>query len=185
MVLPEVNDEVLVAFEQGDLDRPYVLGGLYNGVDAPAAGPTDTVDGGSGAVNRRAVVSRTGHRLELLEKPGGPDGVQLVTGDDKLRLELDKQGGRILVRADGTVVIEAKRGVTVDAGTSDIALTGKAITLTATQGVSVDAGGGDLALASRVKVDVHGTQVAIAGDARTELKGGAMCTIQAAMVKIN
>ena len=185
MVLPEVNDEVLVAFEQGDLDRPYVLGGLYNGVDAPAAGPTDTVDGGSGAVNRRAVVSRTGHRLELLEKPGGPDGVQLVTGDDKLRLELDKQGGRILVRADGTVVIEAKRGVTVDAGTSDIALTGKAITLTATQGVSVDAGGGDLALASRVKVDVHGTQVAIAGDARTELKGGAMCTIQAAMIQIN
>ncbi len=31
--LPEVDDEVLVAFEQGKLDHPYVLGALWNGVD--------------------------------------------------------------------------------------------------------------------------------------------------------
>ena len=33
--LPEVGDEVLVAFAQGDLEHPYVLGGLYNGMDKP------------------------------------------------------------------------------------------------------------------------------------------------------
>ena len=36
--LPEVNDEVLVAFEFGDIRRPYVLGGLWNGKDKPASG---------------------------------------------------------------------------------------------------------------------------------------------------
>ena len=36
--LPEVNDEVLVAFERGDLRRPYIVGGLYNGVDTPEHG---------------------------------------------------------------------------------------------------------------------------------------------------
>ena len=37
LVLPEVDDEVLVVFEQADFRRPYVLGGLYNGVDQPSA----------------------------------------------------------------------------------------------------------------------------------------------------
>jgi len=185
VLLSEVNDEVLVAFEQGDLNRPYVLGGVYNGVDKPRKGSVDTVDAGSGAVNRRAFVSRTGHRLEVLEAAGGADGIQLLTGDDKLRLELDKQGSKITVHSDGTVLVEAKNGVTVDAGTGDVALTGKAISLTAKQGVTVDAGAGTLGLTSKTKVDLHGTQVAVSGDAQTEIKGGATCAISAALVRIN
>lgn len=37
--IPEVGDEVLVGFEHGHLDRPYVLAGLYNGKDRPGGGP--------------------------------------------------------------------------------------------------------------------------------------------------
>jgi phage protein D len=185
VVLPEVNDEVLVAFEQGDLNRPYVVGGLYNGVDKPRKGPVDNVDAGSGAVNRRAFASRTGHRLELLEAAGGADAIQLITGDDKLKLELDKQGTKITVHSDGTVLVEARNGVTVDAGTGDVVMTGKAISLTAKQGVTVDAGAGILGLASKTKVDMHGAQVSVNGDAQTEIKGGATCAISAALVRIN
>ena len=54
-VLPEVGDEVLVCFEQGDFRRPVVLGGLFNGVDTVPSGPADLVDSGSGAVNRRSL----------------------------------------------------------------------------------------------------------------------------------
>ena len=33
--VPEVGDEVLVAFVQGDMRYPIILGGLYNGEDKP------------------------------------------------------------------------------------------------------------------------------------------------------
>ena len=53
LFLPEVGDEVLVAFEQGSFQRPYVLGGLHNGVDHPPDGDVPLVDTSSGAVDRR------------------------------------------------------------------------------------------------------------------------------------
>ena len=60
LILPEVNDEVLVAFGLGDFDEPYVLGGLYNGKDQPKVPFDQHVDGGDGSIVRRAFVSRTG-----------------------------------------------------------------------------------------------------------------------------
>lgn len=55
--LPEVNDEVIVAFEHGDLNRPYVLGALWNGVDKP---PETNQDGKN---NIRKIRSRSGHEI--------------------------------------------------------------------------------------------------------------------------
>jgi uncharacterized protein involved in type VI secretion and phage assembly len=37
--IPDVDDEVLVAFEHGDVRRPYVVGALWNGSDAPPLKP--------------------------------------------------------------------------------------------------------------------------------------------------
>ena len=50
IVVPEVDDEVLVAFEDGDPSFPYVLGGLWNGRDKP---PRHQVDGSKGDVRTR------------------------------------------------------------------------------------------------------------------------------------
>ncbi|HEY8545538.1 MAG TPA: VgrG-related protein, partial [Acidimicrobiales bacterium] len=50
LVLPEVDDEVLVAFEHGDLRQGYVLGGVHNGVDLPAPTVRDTAVGADGMV---------------------------------------------------------------------------------------------------------------------------------------
>ena len=94
-VLPEVGDEVLVAFEQGDIRRPYVVGGLFNGVDTPKPGPIDDVDGGSGAINRRSLVSRRGHRIDLLDQDGRKEGIALATGDGKHTFTLDATGSAV------------------------------------------------------------------------------------------
>jgi phage protein D/phage baseplate assembly protein gpV len=184
VIVPEVGDEVLVAFEQGSFQRPYVLGGLYNGVDTMPKGEVDLISS-TGSVDRRAFVSRTGHALEMLETASGAQGVKLKTGDGKLSVHLDQKQTKITVHSDGTITIEAPKGVTVDAGTGSLKLTGQDIEITAKTGVKMDGGAGEVKVSSNTSVSVQGAQVSVNGSATTEVKGGAMCNIQAAMVKIN
>ncbi|MGH3823469.1 MAG: VgrG-related protein [Pseudonocardiaceae bacterium] len=185
LIVPEVGDEVLVAFEQGSFQRPYVLGGLHNGVDTPPTGDVELVDSSSGAIDRRAFVSRTGHALEMLETASGAQGIKIRTGDGKLTLDLDQKKTKITVHSDGTVTIEARNGVTVDAGTGSLRLAGKDITIAAKTGVKMDGGGGEVKVSSNTKVSVQGATVSLNGSANTEVKGGASCSIQAAIVRIN
>ncbi len=168
-VLPEVGDEVLVAFEQGDFRRPYVLGGLYNGVDTPKPGDVDLVDGGSGQVNRRSVVSRRGHRIDLLDQQGRKDGITLATGDGKLTVAMDATGTKVTVHSDGTVTIEAKQGVTIDAGAGNVTMKGTQVEITATAGLTLDGG----------------PQTTVKSSAAMTIDGGATTTIKGGMVSIN
>lgn len=157
---PDVNDEVLVAFEQGLLDRPYVIGGLYNGVDRPSPHDTPLVDATSGKVNRRSLASRAGDRLELLDTAGGPSGVRVSTGDGKLKLQLDRQATTITVHSDGTVNITAAKKVTVSGE----------------EGITLDAGSGAL--------ELKGKSVAVTGST-VSVDGGSQCVVKAGVVKIN
>jgi phage protein D len=204
--IPEVGDEVLVGFEQGILDRPYVLAALYNGQDRPgqaqggqqqAGGQggqeAEAVDPTSGAVNKRAFGSRGGDKLELLDTANGPQGVRLVTGDGKLRINLDRRGTSIVVHSDGTVEIEAEEqisikagsGVALDAGSGTLELAGDSVKLTARTGVQVDGGTGEVRLSTGGGVEVRGGQVSVSGGSRTELRGGNTLTVNAPLVRIN
>lgn len=167
MILPEVGDEVLVGFEQGDFACPYVLGGLYNGKDAPASSTYDLVDRNSGAINGRQLVSRTGHRLDLAESTG-KDGVRLATGGDGYLLELDKKGTKVIVHSDGTVLIEAKRGMTLDAGTGPLELKGQQVSIKAMAAASLE-----------------GATVAVKGQATGELSASGAVTVRGGVVRIN
>ena len=56
------------------------------------------------------MVSRRGHRIDLLDQDGRTEGITLsTTGDDKLQLIMDTTGTTITVHSDGTVLIEGKR----------------------------------------------------------------------------
>jgi len=193
MVGPEVGDEVLCAFEQGHLDRAFVIGGLYSLADKPAANDVPAVDGNSGKVSRRSFASRSGHRLELLDKQGGPLGVRVLTGDGKLLIDLDQQNTSILVHSDGTIVIDTKKtvaikagqGASIDAGTGKLELIGQSVSLTAKSGVKVDGGGGAVDVASSTAVNVKGTTVSVAGQTSAEVKSSGVLTVQGSLVKIN
>ncbi|MEV5678991.1 MULTISPECIES: VgrG-related protein [unclassified Streptomyces] len=213
--IPEVGDEVLVGFEHGHLDRPYVLAGLYNGKDRPGGGGSgasgsgapagdsgtpaggggggELVDPTSGAVNRRTFASKSGNQLELLDAANGPQGVRLRTGDGKLTIDLDRKGTAIVINSDGSVTIEAKervsitaaKGVALDAGRGALQLAGDSVTLTSRSGVSVDGGNGKLALSTGGAVEVRGGQVSVDGTQRTDIKSGASVSVNAPIIKLN
>ncbi len=185
MVIPEVGDEVLAAFEQGDIRRPYVVGGLYNGVDTPKAGSIDLVDSGSGEINRRSFVSRCGHRLDFLDQTGQTEGVTIRTGDDTLQLLMDATGTKLTIHSDGTVLVEAKQGVTVDAAASTVELKGGDIKLTGQNGVTIDGGSGAVKVTAGSELSLTGLSAKLEGSTQTEVKGGATCSISAGLVRIN
>jgi uncharacterized protein involved in type VI secretion and phage assembly len=113
--VPDVGDEVLVAFEHGSATRPYVLGGLWNGKDKA----TETIDG---ANTIKSIRSRNGVKLTLddsdgqerfrVETPGG-QSVTLKDGPGAVTIE-DSNGNSIKLETAG-ITITAAAKVTVNA----------------------------------------------------------------------
>ncbi len=112
----DVGDEVLVAFDRGALDHPYVIGGLYNGKDKPQRGDVPLHDRLKGKATRHTVADREDNRLDLLSQKTGKRGVRLSTGNDRLTINLDRTRTEITVDSKGSVVITGTRSVSVKAG---------------------------------------------------------------------
>ncbi len=109
--LPEVNDEVLVAFEHGDVNRPYVLGALWNGRDSPPEGTGGDAVDGSGQVVQRIIKTRAGHLVVLDDTAGGGG----ITIQDRAgnKIVVDTGSNAMQVKAQGDITIEGTTGVTV------------------------------------------------------------------------
>ncbi|MEQ9552337.1 MAG: VgrG-related protein [Coleofasciculus sp. G3-WIS-01] len=124
--LPEINDEVLVAFEHGDIHHPYVIGGVWNGKDKPPEPVTNSVM--DGKVRLRTLKTRTGHTLQFVEEDKGSSkkGVYLDTvyghhlylnDSDKFieaktknghQVRLDDQNNKIIIKTQGGHTYEMK-----------------------------------------------------------------------------
>jgi uncharacterized protein involved in type VI secretion and phage assembly len=122
--LPEVDDEVLLAFEQGDVNFPYVLGGLWNADSKP---PENNDDGKN---NKRTIVSRSGMRVRLDDTDGG-EKIEISDKDDKNSIVIDVANSTIAITADSDITIESKNG--------KIKISGKGIELTSQAEVKVEA----------------------------------------------
>jgi phage protein D/phage baseplate assembly protein gpV len=101
--IPQVDDEVLVAFEHGDVSHPVVLGGLWNGQD-PIPFSKDNLD--AGLVTWCGFVSRTGHQLNFWES-ADDSSIQLLTKGGAMNVVLDEMNGELRIEIDGKLVVDA------------------------------------------------------------------------------
>lgn len=141
--MPEVKDEVLVAFEQGDFSKPFILGGMWNGQHAVP--PTVTGARRNEKPLVRSWRSRSGHAITMHDDAGKKvdittaDGHQVVMDDAEGKVEIRSAGGLTITLADndGKIVIESSNTVEVKAGGNMILAAGANMDIKANGKVTV------------------------------------------------
>lgn len=120
--VPDVNDEVLVAFEAGNPGRPYVVGGLWNGQDKPPA----NMDGG-GKNYKKVLCSRNGVKVTLDDQDGQEKLILETPGGQKITLKdgpgaveiFDSNGNSVKLETAG-ITVTASAKVTINASTVEV-----------------------------------------------------------------
>jgi uncharacterized protein involved in type VI secretion and phage assembly len=187
--LPEVNDEVLVAFEHNDINFPYVIGALWNGQDKPPL-PSSEVIGADGHVNQRVIRSRSGH-LVVLDDTDGDEKIIIRDKTESNEIVIDSASNSMSIKVEGDFTVEATGKITLKS-TQDLTLESSANSKVKTRGnLEVEATGNStlkgtqLTLEGTSKGTLKAPMVSVEGSAQTEIKGGAMTEIKGAVVKIN
>ena len=122
--LPEVDDEVLVAFEHGRVDYPYVLGSLWNGQDAAPESNSD------GENNHRTIMSRSGHVLRLNDTSGN-ETIEIIDNSGNNKVIIDT--------ANNSITIEANSDIAIKSSTGKLTMEANGIEMKSQMGVSIKA----------------------------------------------
>lgn len=154
--LPEVEDEVLVAFAHGDIRFPYILGCMWNKQDTKPA-----TDGDIKKNNWRFIKSRSGHIIKL-DDTDGKETIELIDKADKHKIIIDCAGDKIQILCDsGDVEVNASGTVKVEASTIEIKSSGN-MTLEA---------GGNLTLEASGSATLKGATVEVSGSGPVKVAG--------------
>jgi uncharacterized protein involved in type VI secretion and phage assembly len=132
-LLPEVDDEVLVAFEHGDPRFPYVVGSLWNANAKPPAEDTPKND-------RRSLTSRSGHVVRL-DDTEGAEKIEILDKSEKNSIVVSTSDNTITIKADADITIESSGGKVVLKGSGVEIVSQADVKLEASGSMDVEAGG--------------------------------------------
>lgn len=143
--LPEVDDEVLVVFEYGDINMPYVIGALWNGVDKP---PVTNDDGKN---NIRLIKSRSGHIIRLNDEDG-KEKIEIIDKSEKNSIIFDT--------AKNTITITTDKDITLSSPQGTIKLDAQKIEIKSSADTKIEAGAG-IDIKASAAMNVKGATVNI------------------------
>jgi uncharacterized protein involved in type VI secretion and phage assembly len=128
--LPEVGDEVLVSFDHGDINQPYVIGALWNGEDKP---PEKNADGKN---NTRIIKSKSGHKI-IFNDEQGSEKVEIITKSGSQIILDDSAGNEKIEIKDKT----GSNSIIIDAAQNSISMSSKMKVSIQAQMIEIKAGG--------------------------------------------
>lgn len=186
MAMPEIDDEVLVAFEQGDLTRPYVLGGLWND-------QAKTFGGAAGVKNdkieTRSWVSRTGHNVTISDAKDATEGIVIAVADGR-KIEIVKD--HILI--DSSKPVDGKQLPIMLKGPlqslleldkdGNVTIKGQKVTIESAQAMSIKSKL-SCAIEAVSKLEAKAAMVEINANATAKLASKAVTEISGMPVKVN
>lgn len=193
----EIAEEVVVNFEGGNIERPFVVGALYNGTAKPSSWQTQNND-------IKAIRTRSGHTIELNDTEGEEkiniydnEGslIEFNTQEKTLNINaaenINMSAKNIRIEAEENITIGAKQNVEVAAEGDLSNLSQGNLKLQSSGDTSVKSTGA-LALESTSDATLKGINAIIEGTASAEvnavqakLNGSAMTEVAGAIVKLN
>jgi len=105
---PEIDDQLLVVFEHGDINRPIVIGAVWSKTQQPVEVNQ------TGKNNTKLIKSRCGHRIIFDDKEGA-EKLTIVDKTKKNKIVLDSVNKIIKIESDGDIEVTAKTNVIIHA----------------------------------------------------------------------
>lgn len=194
--LPEIDDEVLVAFEHGDVSYPYIVGTLWNKTDKPPKGEGEVLADDKKTVDQRVIRSRSGHVIVLNDKEGAESIIIKSMAGHTFTFD-DKSGSEQISIADKT----GKNTITIDSAKNTLTIAMEGDVSITTKGKLTLSSMGDMTLDTKGKLNMKAAQdiaieglnvktnaqvnVNIAANAQAEIKGSAMVKVQGGIIQLN
>jgi uncharacterized protein involved in type VI secretion and phage assembly len=127
--IPDVGDEVVVAFPAGDPRFPIVIGSMWNGADAAP----ETIGGSGDSVDRWTFTGKAGTRIAIVEENASSATVEFSTPGGLKGTLTDQGGGSIeFTNSSQTSIKIDSTGITINAPTGQVQVTAASqVTVTA------------------------------------------------------
>jgi phage protein D/phage baseplate assembly protein gpV len=185
-IVPEVGDEVVVAFDRGDLRQAVVLGGLWSAKQKP---PLADAVASDGSIQKRTIQTRAGHVIEMSDgKKGTAAGnaqryVKIALGDKKTKVHVGEDKIDIEAAQGKPINIKAGKAEIKLSGTGDIILKGVNVTIEGSAKVAIKAPNVEIKAQAAVKIECS-AQAEMKG-AMVKIEGSGMTQVKGAMLKLN
>lgn len=194
--VPELDQEVMVGFESGDAEKPYVLGSLFNGNNKP--------DGswGSGGNDIKAIRTRSGNTIELIDSQGQEQIIIYQENDKSASHHISLTAG-----SDPTLSIFSKGKLVIEASSIQIKSTAGSIEVESSDSFKVQSASELKMVSLNVNINADaemkmeatsmsskgnsmntissGSMTVLTSDGATNIHGESAIVIQATVVAIN